>query len=191
MDHTPNSNNNDTYCQSNQHDNEDMFTLKTCLRLTEGRRDVSEKNAAKHERLKVEVMDLQFKLEDILKTLEDTMKCYKQSYNDVNQDLEVISFKYNETLNMTYELEQKNQELQCNIQFNTSKEIQMVDKINKMERLNFQNLECNSKLQDKINNEKVICTILLLSIIILYNILLCSTYKYLILFQYTLLFLLN
>jgi len=155
MDH---SNHNNTNCNTNNVDN---FTLKTCLRLTEGRKGMLERNVSKHNRLKAEMKDMNIELEDLQQSTVDTNQCYDQSYNNVKRDLEAKSLKYNEILNTIDELELSNQELQCNIRSNTDKEIQIIEKIKKLECFCAETLEDNNKYQHTIHDEKVICKTLL------------------------------
>jgi len=157
MDH---SNHNATNCHSNIRDNVSDFTLKTCLKLTEGRKGMLERNVAKHNRLKAELRDMYIELENLQQTTVNTKKCYEESYNNANLDFEAKSIKYNEILSTITELERTNQELQCIIRSNTAKELQMVEQIKKLECFYAETLESNNKQQDAIHNEMVICTIL-------------------------------
>jgi len=162
MDH---SNHSDTNCNTNILNNVDNFTLRTCLRLTEGRKDMLERNISKHNRLIAEIKDMHIELEDLQHTIDDTKKCYDQSYKNVNQNFEAKSLKYNEVLNTIHELERINQKLQCSIRANTDKEIQIIEKSKKLEYFCSETLEDNNKHQNTIHNEKVICTIYLYNII--------------------------
>lgn len=155
------SNHNDTNCNTNIRNKVDHFTLKTCLRLTEGRKGMLERNVSKHNRLKAEMKDMHIELEDLQHTTADTNKCYDQSHNDINRNLEAKSLKYNEILDTIDELERTNQELQCSIRSNTDKDIQIIEKIKKLECFCAKTLEDNNKNQQTIYNEKVICTIYL------------------------------
>lgn len=159
------SNHSDTNCNRNIRNNVDNFILKTCLRLTEGRKGMLERNVSKYNRLKAEIKDMHIELEDLQHTTVDTKKCYDQSYKNVNQDFEEKSLEYNEILNTIDELERSNQELQCSIQANMDKEIQIIEKIKKLECFFTETLEENYKHQNTIHNEKVICTIYLYNII--------------------------
>lgn len=158
MDH---SKHNETNCNSNMHNNVANFTLETCLRLTEGRKGMLERNVSNHNRLKTEIRDIQMELEYLQKTTADTKKCYDQSYIDVNRDLEAKSFKYNEILNTIDVFKRTNQELQCNKRYNIAKEIQIIEKIKKLEFFCSETSEDNNKYHVKIYSEKVIFTIYL------------------------------
>jgi len=159
MDHPQNCNR-DQHFHSTERDNADILLLEACLKQTEGQKNILEAKVAKHNRVKAEMCDLQMKLDNLQQTIEDKKILHQQSYDEVNQELEATSSKYSQTLSAVEELEQDNHELECSIRCQSSKELQMVEKINKLDILKTKTIECNNTIWDKINNEKVIFTTL-------------------------------
>lgn len=159
MDHSQNSNC-EQHFYSAERDNADILLLEACLKQTEGQKNILEANVAKHERVKAEMCDLQRKLDNLQRTIEDKKIHHQQSYNEVNQELETTSLKYSQSLSTIEELEQNNHELECSIQSQSSMELQITEKINKLEISKKRALECNKNLWDKTNNLKVIFTTL-------------------------------
>jgi len=160
MDHSLNLNR-DQHFYSTERDNADILLLEACLKQTEGQKKILEAKMAKHDRVKAEMCDFQMKLENLQRTIEDKKILHQQSYDEVNQELEATSTKYSQTLNTVDELDQDNHDLECSIRSQSSKELQMIEKIDKLEISKTKIIECNNNLLDKINNEKVICTTLL------------------------------
>ncbi|CAH1731274.1 unnamed protein product [Aphis gossypii] len=153
MDHSQNSNC-EQHFYSAERDNADILLLEACLKQTEGQKNILEANVAKHERVKAEMCDLQRKLDNLQRTIEDKKIHHQQSYNEVNQELETTSLKYSQSLSTIEELEQNNHELECSIQSQSSMELQITEKINKLEISKKRALECNKNLWDKTNNLK-------------------------------------
>jgi len=159
MDHSQNSNC-DQHFYSTERDNADILLLEACLNQTEGQKNILEANVVKHERVKAEICDLQLKLDNLQRTMEDKKIFHQQSYNDINQELEATSSKYSQTLSSIEELEQNNHELECSVQSQSSLESQIIEKINKLEISKKRTIECNNSIWEKVNNEKVIFTTL-------------------------------
>lgn len=159
MDHSQNVNR-DQQFHSTERDNSDILLLAACLRQKEGQKKIFEERVAKHDRIKAEVSDIQNKLDNLQRTIEDKKSLHQQSYEDANQELEATSSKYNQILRTVDELEQDNHELESCIRSQTSKESQMTEKINKLDMSKKKTLESNNNLWDKINNEKVIHAVL-------------------------------
>lgn len=160
MDHSQNSNH-DQHFNSSERDNANILLLEAFLKQTEGQKNILEAKVAKHDRVKAEMCDLQMKLDNLQRTIEDKKILHQQSYDEVNQELEATSTKYSQTLSTVEELEQNNHELECSIRCQSSKELQIVEKIHKQDILKTKTIECNNNIWDKINNEKVIFTTLL------------------------------
>lgn len=155
MDHSQNLDR-DQHFYSTERDNADILLLEACLKQTEGQKNILEFKVAKHNRIKAEICDLQMNLDYLQKTIEDKKILHQQSYDEVNQELEATSSKYNKTLSTVEELEQDNHELESSIRSRSSKELQIVEKINKLEISKTKTIESNKRICDKINNEKVI-----------------------------------
>ncbi|XP_026820601.1 uveal autoantigen with coiled-coil domains and ankyrin repeats-like [Rhopalosiphum maidis] len=153
MDHSQNLNC-DQHFYSTERDNADILLLEACLNQTEGQKNILEANVVKHERVKAEICDLQLKLDNLQRTMEDKKIFHQQSYNEINQELETTSSKYSQVLSSIEELEQNNHELECSVQSQSSLESQIIEKINKLEISKKRAIECNNSIWDKINNEK-------------------------------------
>ncbi|XP_025202989.1 sporulation-specific protein 15-like [Melanaphis sacchari] len=144
----------DQHFHSTERDNADILLLEACLKQTEGQKNILEANVAKHERIKAEMCDLQRKLDNLQRTIEDKKALHQQSYNEINQELESTSLKYSLILSTIEELEQNNHELECSIQSQSSIQLQIIEKIKKLEKSKKAAIESNNDLWDKINNEK-------------------------------------
>ncbi|CAI6353364.1 unnamed protein product [Macrosiphum euphorbiae] len=153
MDHSQNLNR-DQHFNSTERDNADILLLEAYLKQTEGQKNILEAKVAKHDQVKTEMCDLQIKLDNLQRTIEDKKILHQQSYDEVNQELEATSSKYSQTLSTVEELEQDNHELECSIKSQSCKESQMVEKINKQEILKKKTIECNNNIWDQINKEK-------------------------------------
>lgn len=152
--------NKDSLKYLNEKNHSCIAALKVNLKHYESQRQILEVKVIKQNRMRSEVQDLQFQLENIQQTI-DTIN-QQQSYDNVQQDFDTISSKYIQLKDRMNNLNQINQEFQCSIQCKKIKELETIDKIKKLKINEAQTVDNINKLQEKIQKELVISTILLL-----------------------------
>lgn len=147
---------------SNKDNHSYITTLKVHLKNYESQRQILEAQVIKQNQAKSDVQDLQFQLDYLQRTIDNVTRNQQQSYDNVQQDFDTISSKYIQLQDSVKNLKRVNQELQCSIQRKQIKEFQKIDKLKELEINKAKTVENIYELREKIQNELVIFTILLL-----------------------------
>lgn len=127
------------------------------LKETEQQIYILREKLVAHDHIKEEVAQFKILINDLQKKVELIIKNQKQSYDNISQDLDRISKKYEQTLNTINMLQQEYHELQYSIQTKTSKGLKIIDNIKNLKVMKLKAIKHNNELQNTIDKEQVIC----------------------------------
>lgn len=139
-------------------ENSGVVTLNAHLNHFQSQREILEAQLVKQDQAQTEIRDFQFNLENIQRTINDLTRNQQQSNDNINDNFDQISLKYDKVLDCTGKLKQDNHDLQCGIQCKTTKKKSTTHKIKKLEMNKAKVLEEINGLREKIKNKIVIST---------------------------------
>lgn len=130
-------------------------TLQAQLQHYDSQIHILQENVAKHERAKEEIKDLKKQLLTIDETIQIKCENEQQLFDNVNQNLNAVSKKYDEVQCVIEKLKKENDSLQCRIHLNSVKQEEIYKKIQNLECEKKKIIEDNNKLLDNLHKKQV------------------------------------
>lgn len=137
-------------------ENSGVVTLNAHMNHFQSQRKILEAQLVKQDQALTEIQDFQFQMENIQRTINDlTRNEQQQSIDDINDNFDQISLKYDKVLDCTGKLKQFNHDLQCGIQSKTTTKKSTTERIKKLEINKAKTVEEINELREKIKNKIV------------------------------------
>lgn len=152
------SNNSQNYPNENIHSC--VVSLNARLKQYECIREILENKLAEQDMVKSEVENLQLQLNNFHCSIENLTK--KQNQQKVYEDFDAVTIKYDQNLESVRKLQQENQDIECRIQSKKVKEQNSIVKNEKLEKTKTKIIKRINGLQQKIENELVIYTCIII-----------------------------